>query len=953
MSNQSPPESHLKLKKYATDFDLNREKLAERCKQLQREGMSLRNIASTLNSENTLTKTMKPWSGANILALIRNPKPPINKETKAHIKRQKRATKRFGNRKSTDLQLSHIKRVHPELEDWRLMGVKYLSGVEAGLSHRLHAVNALLEFIADNSLPTSPGKFLLSRRDTLNFYESRFDKKITKGAVQLNNLVHEFIEWILSQPEFCEEDDNGYLTRSPAFRNPISLLTTSGIPHQHESVFSTLPYGYIDELRSMIAEGPNFKNWKFAQLTLGTASDKSNSSIKVTPEWFQVDPKLIDSTDPDCVWRTRIRTVPSIPGKTGQGRKKETIYEMWSPVRWVALLVKLQLPLRTFQTRMLDSGEADTWRWESGHWNLNASAIAKGAEKHPHSNGVFRKPNPLSDGDTKVILYINTNKTADRYRANSAKGYTVPWVVGGPIHQDPIYWLEKLRNWQEKYNPINRLTSWSELDGRHIPIKTAAQLAKYPDTAFLFRTPEARNSPNLPLTMTVLDRPWYRCLKTLETRLKARGETLPNGRGIQLVYPDDISPRNSLRVFFPLHSLRVSLITALAIDGDVPLAILQKIAGHSRLVMTLYYTKPGASQSISAIQAGIERLNLDAGETIIDWLANAEYEQLIKEAISISPETLRAAVPEQKYLRSPAGWMPMVDGLCLAGGNTAERDAPGCHDGGFNIGNDSAPRYAPVPGGARNCPMCRWFVTRPYFLPQLAARWNNTSYHAYNAREQVVVAESNFRSIDDLRANSILRGEIFSEQKTHKDAQRVLELALNKFDEITQTIASLTKLMERCRSALVEHEGSALIAVGGTIEFDYAIESVDSELLQVSGVCEGAVLYPDLDPGKAVLRQSQLLDAALIRDGHAPLFLTLSEDEQKLVGSALLNQLSREMNPKDPALGRYQVISLMDARKSLNLHLGGVVQEALRIAGTEISAQSAIPIHTLASSRKK
>jgi hypothetical protein len=159
--------------------------------------------------------------------------------------------------------------------------------------------------------------------------------------------------------------------------------------------------------------------------------------------------------------------------------------------------------------------------------------------------------------------------------------------------------------------------------------------------------------------------------------------------------------------------------------------------------------------------------------------------------------------------------------------------------------------------------------------------------------------------------------------------------------------------MERCRSALVEHEGSALIAVGGTIEFDYAIESVDSELLQVSGVCEGAVLYPDLDPGKAVLRQSQLLDAALIRDGHAPVFLTLSEDEQKLVGSALLNQLSREMNPKDPALGRYQVISLMDARKSLNLHLGGVVQEALRIAGTEISAQSAIPIHTLASSRKK
>jgi hypothetical protein len=39
---------------------------------------------------------------------------------------------------------------------------------------------------------------------------------------------------------------------------------------------------------------------------------------------------------------------------------------MWSPVRWVALLAKLILPLRTLQVRMLDSGEADTWRYAAG-----------------------------------------------------------------------------------------------------------------------------------------------------------------------------------------------------------------------------------------------------------------------------------------------------------------------------------------------------------------------------------------------------------------------------------------------------------------------------------------------------------------------------------------------------------------------------------------------------------
>ena len=36
---------------------------------------------------------------------------------------------------------------------------------------------------------------------------------------------------------------------------------------------------------------------------------------------------------------------------------------------------------------------------------------------------------------------------------------------------------------------------------------------------------------------------------------------------------------------FPLHSLRVSLVTALALEGQVPFPILQKLVGHSRLLM--------------------------------------------------------------------------------------------------------------------------------------------------------------------------------------------------------------------------------------------------------------------------------------------------------------------------------------------------------------------------------
>ena len=42
---------------------------------------------------------------------------------------------------------------------------------------------------------------------------------------------------------------------------------------------------------------------------------------------------------------------------------------------------------------------------------------------------------------------------------------------------------------------------------------------------------------------------------------------------------------NGTTTLFPLHSLRVSLITALALEGLVPFPLLQKLVGHSRLLM--------------------------------------------------------------------------------------------------------------------------------------------------------------------------------------------------------------------------------------------------------------------------------------------------------------------------------------------------------------------------------
>jgi hypothetical protein len=319
--------------------------------------------------------------------------------------------------------------------------------------------------------------------------------------------------------EFSETDDHGQAVVSLAFRNPVPRLSIRGLPRRDESVYSPLPYGYIDELRQMLAAGPHFRDWQWAQSALGgDISQRGNSA----PDWFEVSEDQIDRSDPDCVWRER-------------PMKDRTRLEMWSPVRSVALLVKLILPLRTFQVRTLDSGEADTWRYAAGNWTLNPSRLAQGSERRPLQQGVFRRSDPLAAGEAvSTVLYINTNKTADIAKSGHEKGYVLPWSFGGPVHQDVFHWLEKLRAWQEKYNPVSGRTPWTELDGRHIQAKSEVQLAGYPDACFLFRMPEARDGGrHLPLPADTLETQWFRLLEALELRLADRKETHQNGTPIR------------------------------------------------------------------------------------------------------------------------------------------------------------------------------------------------------------------------------------------------------------------------------------------------------------------------------------------------------------------------------------------------------------------------------------
>lgn len=145
---------------------------------------------------------------------------------------------------------------------------------------------------------------------------------------------------------------------------------------------------------------------------------------------------------------------------------------------------------------------------------------------------------------------------------------------------------------------------------------------------------------------------------------------------------------------------------------------------------------------------------------------------------------------------------------------------------------------------------------------------------------------------------------------------------MKRFSDLAEDLVACWRLIERCKAALnaAEGDGTQLVTVGEVADVQVAFEETDSELLQLSGVCDSVEVYPDLEPGKAVFRRSQLLDGVLYRDDLPPVFMLLGEQEQLLAGNAFMRRLAQQMNAANPVLGQREVIRLMDAGVRLSQH---------------------------------
>ncbi|MCQ1061213.1 integrase family protein [Photobacterium sp. ZSDE20] len=869
--------------------------------------------------------------------------------------------------RSSDLTFSWmLTTLGAEWLQWQELAAEWMAGQTAGIDHKQIALTRFFESYIRQYASYAIGDISLffkgyqghqcssEELETLVRKTQNSSKAIQSGV----NVPCDFIDFVI-QKVFSEEDDNGKLVS--LLENPLSKIKRQYSPT--ETVRNPLPYRYIQDLRQILCPLPDkteltvieqnleqgeallppyhyrhFKHWTWAQQQTGQHKTGGDG------DWFEVEPELIDKTDPDCVWRTK---------KIVRKGNETILHQIWSPVKAMVIFMKLHLPLRTYQVRMLDSGEADTWRYENTQWVLNTKHdFALGSEKRPFGKGIFRRVHDTMTGQYSTGLYINTNKTADQNKGELERGYIIPWQ-----NNEVLYWIEKLRNWQEKYNPIDKPTDCTTLLTKHTDKKKSkAQLESMGDISFLFREASAKGIDRAkPIRDDALDPFWYQLLLALENQLTERGYGLDNGERLKLVseYPKDIPMSRRYSTNFPLHSLRVSLITAYTMDTQLPLPVISKLlAGHTRLLMTIYYNKITPSVMAEKMDEAHGELDAKSKQSVRNFLKDASMDQIQCKMVYHSDDSIQAALVN----RNPIGWEERSCGLCLVGGNTVKSDElstlGGCWNGGELIKNSNNPHgkvYSSVPHSFENCICCRWFITEARYLPALNAHFNQLSYKAHQAANLSVEIEGELEALKDEQFFCEEQGKPFIKHDELQALQRRYEKQQVETDEYTKDLVAcfelIIKIMRVEETRNEDDTKDKLIAVGSEQDVSHALKFIetDSELLHLSLLCDDAEFYPDLQDElrktPAIEKRSRQLSRVLMKKGFEPIFMEMDDKQQLIAANAMLRQMAKIADPDDKLEGYRKVANYIEAgeyltdNKLLSEGINALTDKAINLDG--------------------
>lgn len=721
--------------------------------------------------------------------------------------------------------------------------------------------NFLAGFFKAQGLPDEP-KHLLLRANPfpIEAYQQFIEAQAESQKRPYHGAITAFFGWLLD--EHCTDADADERIVLAEYRNPFQTVLAGfadGLQAYRPSQSTKPPLGYEYILRARNFLVPNGEQVLQTRPNLADLPHLRDFFAS-RADWIYVDESLIDRDDPNCIWR-------EVKADRKMKDKREVVdsYQIWSPVRFVALYTLLRFPLRGQQILWLDSGEADNEIavLDAGHggvrWEKNTGSLAgKGSKKRRPQAAVQR-----GDRDAPK-LYVTTNKTG-----RQEGGYEVPWIP-----DDLLYWFLLLRDWQAKYNPLKEPTRWSDINLR---AETNEKILQARGTqCFLFRT-DASGQPALTTTA------FTHTLPALLYAIQRSGENLasesPNFKANNQRYISPYTP----------HSLRVSLITAFIADGDAPIHLISKLVGHASLVMTIYYTKLNNDQMRRTMGETEKRAAQIATQRHAETVRTQGLQPLLHQLIATdgNRSLLESDVPYSACMVFDHGICPMSGAACHIGGEAvAERK--------------SESLYAPVEAGylgQKNCPRCRFFVTGVPFLGSLVALANELALeiHAESARFQGYMEE--VERLEQDWYDACQANQPDTQQSKRKQVSANQQQSAGKLDGLLTDYVAVNHYVQGCLKLINEGEQSGegensvrLIAGSDLAEVGVAFEESNTNYHLLAEICQNATIYLSANPSRAVPLIAQAIDRMAENNGLAPAMFRL-DDEQKLVVANEMNRI--------------------------------------------------------------
>jgi hypothetical protein len=749
--------------------------------------------------------------------------------------------------------------ISDEYKSWLALYDLYMKDIQRNISHHKRVIlEFIVHFLQKYSYPSEPALFL-SKKAPINFdqYESFLIKEFgDKAKGKFHTSALNFVDFCLK--ELCTDEDDDGLIIHPDYLNPLSKFQSPLLEIKEnrldESNKPVLAYKYIVKAREWITP-TSAKSFR----------DLQHLHDVCETDWFDVDSSLIDEDDKDCVYRV----VTLDQRHKGKSHKQEA-YQMWSPVRFLALFTLLNVPARGQQVLWCDSGEADksipVMVNGKVKWQANDSSLAGKTKLQG-----FIKAYP----DDELGLHFTTNKT-------SAKegGYDVPWIPDGLVE-----WMIRLRRWQSKYNPLPAPIRWTDIDlvrpvGERI-------LQQRGSNCFLFRQPNSYNPYKTAIFSKILAFVLHQIEKS-DNRLTST-----------------ISQTGSLASYrspYTAHSLRVSLITAFVIDAKIPVHIVQKLVGHARLVMTLYYTKIGHAEMRDQLNAAGKRALAASPDRIAQQMRNKKLEELKPGLVGNNSEFLDSLTndyPRSAFTFSDIGICPMSGGRCEEGGELI------AEQGKQRIYGSVAAGHL----GARNCFRCRFFITGPAFLGGLITKGNEVSLKAHDAAKKYHQHQIEIQVLEDEQYDCESRDVVFTRADELAKAETNSEIIAKEVDMYACDFISISRLIKPCIALLNEPnkaeatDQGLLVANTSVDQINFSIDETNSEFHQLSEVCENAAIFALADATAATYRRSQLIDQIAINNDLKPTMFRLTEDQQLRVGNEMSQLLLSRLKSWDRVEG--------------------------------------------------